>query len=394
MISSKNCPEYLPYVVTWESELEQMCGQANFFGNIETGGECYGLFSHGGRPVIMLATPAGPNAIHQSAHFRQDISFLEETNQYLVEECGLNFLGSHHSHHTLGIDGLSRGDIKSTNAIATKNGYSQMCQILITFSQLSNSVPGNLNRNAYRHVNQNLNGNLHPFGWGRCSFHKKFTNEPTNKRQFNYKIKIHTYIYSDAQSGEPIKCSLKVIPGFSPYRTSIMYSSKMPGLHHFYRFPISNMTFDSLDRQKNSIKDENCLPQEILASINTLPETILEKLQLSIINELLFITFPIEDDSKHLSVVYQTIPPYSVKMISILTDDIPTDVTNQLYSDPERASLMMLYQRCLRFIQLSAGKNGNSNLDEKAEPLCKTDGCNNDWVDEEQRIRRDIDGPE
>ena len=269
------------------------------------------------------ATPAGPNAIHQSAHFRQDISFLEETNQYLVEECGLNFLGSHHSHHTLGIDGLSRGDIKSTNAIATKNGYSQMCQILITFSQLSNSVPGNLNRNAHRHVNQNLNGNLHPFGWGKCSFHKKFTNELTNNRQFNYKIKIHTYIYSDAQSGEPIKCSLKVIPGFSPYRTSIMYSSKMPGLHHFYRFPISNMTFDSLDHQKNSIKDENCLPQEILASINTLPETILEKLQLSIINELLFITFPIEDDSKHLSVVYQTIPPYSVKMISILTDDIP-----------------------------------------------------------------------
>ena len=76
MISSKNCPEYLPYVVTWESELEQMCGQANDFGNIETGGECYGLFSHGGRPVIMLVTPAGTNAVHQGAHFRQDMAFL------------------------------------------------------------------------------------------------------------------------------------------------------------------------------------------------------------------------------------------------------------------------------------------------------------------------------
>ncbi len=50
--------KHLPYVVNWENELEQMCGQADDFGNIETDGKCCGFLFHGGRPVIMFVTKA------------------------------------------------------------------------------------------------------------------------------------------------------------------------------------------------------------------------------------------------------------------------------------------------------------------------------------------------
>jgi len=110
----------LSFLFIWESELEQLCGQANDFGNIETGGECYGLFSHGGRPVIMLVTPSSPDAVHQRAHFQQDIAFLKRTNLYLLEEFGLNFLGTHHSHHKLRIEVHMQSPPKTAIVVCVK----------------------------------------------------------------------------------------------------------------------------------------------------------------------------------------------------------------------------------------------------------------------------------
>jgi len=44
---------FQPYIVAWESELRFMAGLAARWGNIETGGEIYGLETHVGRPVIV-----------------------------------------------------------------------------------------------------------------------------------------------------------------------------------------------------------------------------------------------------------------------------------------------------------------------------------------------------
>ena len=74
---------FQPYVVAWESELRFMAGLAARGGNIETGGEVYGLETHAGRPVIILATTPGPNAIHEVARFRQDIDFFKKINEFL-----------------------------------------------------------------------------------------------------------------------------------------------------------------------------------------------------------------------------------------------------------------------------------------------------------------------
>ena len=69
------------------------------------------------------------------------------------------------------------------------------------------------------------------------------------------------------------------------------------------------MIYNSLEvLRKMESKQESCLPPEIIDTIRTLPENILEKLQLSTTSDLLFIVLPIEDDMRHLSVVYRDSP--------------------------------------------------------------------------------------
>jgi len=57
-----------PFIFIWENILQFIAGLAFWAGEVETGGELYGLLSHAGRPVIMLATPPGPGAIRERGY--------------------------------------------------------------------------------------------------------------------------------------------------------------------------------------------------------------------------------------------------------------------------------------------------------------------------------------
>jgi len=125
-----------PYISIMQSELEFIAGVANHWKETETGGELFGLLTHAGRPVIMLATPPGPKAIHETAHFRQCVTFIRQAESYLKDGFGLQYMGNFHSHHSLSIKGLSSGDILGTHTIAGKNGYCRLCQIVTTFEEI------------------------------------------------------------------------------------------------------------------------------------------------------------------------------------------------------------------------------------------------------------------
>ena len=123
------------YSIIWQSELEFMAGLAYRAGCIETGGEVYGLQTHGGRPVIMFATPPGPNAIHKFAFYQQDIEYFRKTNSLLLNQFGIQYLGNWHSHHVLAFQGPSYGDTRSLRSIASKNRYQRLCQFVLTFER-------------------------------------------------------------------------------------------------------------------------------------------------------------------------------------------------------------------------------------------------------------------
>jgi len=70
---------FRPYIVAWESELRFMAGLGGSVGDIETGGEIYGLETHAGRPVIMNGHPSGTKCSPPSGTVQTRHRLLQES---------------------------------------------------------------------------------------------------------------------------------------------------------------------------------------------------------------------------------------------------------------------------------------------------------------------------
>lgn len=123
------------YINIYESELRIMAGNALAWGNTESGGTLFGLQTHGGRPVVMLATPPGRNAQHSFAHFAQDAEYVMEIAGELKRMHGIQILGDFHSHHDIPLDRPSGDDRTHIRRIAARNGIPCMVQLILTFEK-------------------------------------------------------------------------------------------------------------------------------------------------------------------------------------------------------------------------------------------------------------------
>jgi hypothetical protein len=324
---------FSPYIYIWESEIQFICALASKSGFIETGGECYGYLSHAGRLVVLFVTPPGPNAVHEKAHFRQDLEFLNITNRLLTEYYGLNFIGTHHSHHGLGIEGLSPGDIQSTQAIARRNGYQRMCQMVVTFSnfdQISNlsDFRKGMIKKRERTKNAATIGNIQP-------------------------VKLHTYFFEDAQNSLPIACPIKVLSGISPFREMIVTRTNIPHLKESYQYPMEKIQFDNLHRFKNHPQTAINLPVSITDGINALPEMIAKNVQLNLVQGWLIVSFPLIVDKSMLTLGYEAKPNFSLQAGSIITDAYRQDIMEVINGLGESKSLADIYHRALSIAQYS-----------------------------------------
>ncbi|MBT3224231.1 MAG: hypothetical protein HN348_34620, partial [Proteobacteria bacterium] len=93
------------------SEIHAIVSEIRRYPHTETGGDLFGLWSHGGAPTVFLASLPGPGAIRQSHHFQQDPATHISLERLVWDYFGLQCVGLWHSHHRLGLEHLSRGDI-------------------------------------------------------------------------------------------------------------------------------------------------------------------------------------------------------------------------------------------------------------------------------------------
>jgi hypothetical protein len=117
-------------VYIFQSEVQAMAGEAKRFPDIETGGDLYGTFTHGNMPVIWLASGPGPKAKHFPMNFEQDVRFINHWQSRLLEEFGLQYVGSWHSHHTIGLDHPSGGDMRAAKNYALNHGRRRTLEII------------------------------------------------------------------------------------------------------------------------------------------------------------------------------------------------------------------------------------------------------------------------
>lgn len=116
----------------FESELRAMCFQASRFPNSETGGDLYGTWTFGNKPIVFLATGPGPNAFADTTRFFQDNEYIMENERILFENFGIQYLGDWHSHHILNLHNPSSGDQRRIKNLMVKSKRNNMLEIIIT----------------------------------------------------------------------------------------------------------------------------------------------------------------------------------------------------------------------------------------------------------------------
>lgn len=352
--SSSNQPSFQPYITIWQSELEFICGLAFNSGCIETGGEFYGLQSHAGRLVIMFATPPGPEAIHGVAHFRQDIGFFRKVNQCLCDKYGLQYIGSWHHHHHLSIKGLSTIDIRSTNSVASRNGYHRLCQIVLTFETTPFDDSPFSNNQSYddkfpperiAKEQSKLSVDQEEKGFGLKNRSGLYQHSRTL-------VRINSFFYLDAKTGQPIRCPIRMIPGISPITRVLRREGAIPDLLNPYRFPISRILFDSFKFPLDTERDSCELPIVLYNQFKRLPQRVQKSGRASFQEGIVLISLRIPDENGIVFVAYHNQAPYRVVAVYCTqTRETETliDVTKMALFLGPFTELTMIYDRAVSY---------------------------------------------
>ncbi len=114
------------------SEVAVIHGEVQRYPSIETGGDLFGSFTHGGLPVVWLASGPGPAAVRQRLEFEQDARFRSMWQKELMERFALQYVGSWHSHHSIGLKVPSSGDIGAVQAYAERHQRRRYVEIIVT----------------------------------------------------------------------------------------------------------------------------------------------------------------------------------------------------------------------------------------------------------------------
>ncbi|MFT6161668.1 MAG: hypothetical protein ACJAZO_003016 [Myxococcota bacterium] len=138
--------------------------------NVETGGDLFGLWSHGDVPTIFLASRPGERATRRRLSFQQDVQSHRATEQAVWQKFGVQCVGMWHSHHSIGLEVLSRGDLGRTMRYARRSNRARFVDLL---------------------------------GFHRDHWH------------------LRPFIYQDAGLGRTRATRLEVLPGISPLRAAL-----------------------------------------------------------------------------------------------------------------------------------------------------------------------------
>jgi len=112
------------------SELRVLIDELHRHPHVETGGDLYGLWSHGDTPTIFLATRPGAGAVRERMSFQQDVHSHRAVEGELWKGFGVQCVGMWHSHHRLGLNVLSAGDLARTMRYARRSKRDRFVDVL------------------------------------------------------------------------------------------------------------------------------------------------------------------------------------------------------------------------------------------------------------------------
>lgn len=122
----------------FKSEYEFIYRCVMEFEEMETGGDLFGNWSNGANPIVHYVLGPGQNVKRTSTAFYQDREFLIAAGNTLYKKYGLGHIGEWHSHHRLGLQEPSGGDINTI-----RNAFSNPKYALNRFILMICNIHGN-----------------------------------------------------------------------------------------------------------------------------------------------------------------------------------------------------------------------------------------------------------
>ena len=145
--------------------------------NSETGGDLFGFWTNSGAPVISYAIGPGRCSAHWYSSFYQDEDWLHEAGTDLYDRHGLQHIGEWHSHHHLGLNLPSAGDIRTVvRGLAAKN----WAKFVLMIATKDASVESPVVQNYYL---VNPNGDYKPLRPGALPGQSPFRTVPIDPRE-------------------------------------------------------------------------------------------------------------------------------------------------------------------------------------------------------------------
>jgi len=347
-------------IVIWQSELAAMARLTTDWGNIETGGECFGLFSRAGRPTVLLVTPPGPRAIHQRARFVQDTDHLNRAIEKLYRRFGIQPGGTFHSHHTIGLNSPSSVDMGSARSLAEKTDSPGLFQIITTVEDVSpNGGTGHRHGRAY-HREGSSRAKHGSGGIIKRILHRlnPFDGQPRHLCHPGFKVRINAFVYPETPSSRYQGCPIKVLPGTSPFRDAI---ERLPGwqsLRMKTDFPHSQILLDPVDRPESTDNEAVDLPDRVLRQISKLPEEMAVETRIRFDNELVCLKIPVSDDY-HLILFMDADSNFRILNALLGSKNIhakPVDITTRALRFGDKTPIDHIHQIAVKLIDRNRSK--------------------------------------
>jgi len=123
-----------PKVLIYASEAQRIADYAWQYPCLETGGDLYGYWTHSGAPVVCCVLGPGPASRRSSTSFYQDSDYLEQVSAELYRRHALQHIGEWHSHHQLGLNQPSGGDLTTVRRGLESMQWQRFLLVVTTFA--------------------------------------------------------------------------------------------------------------------------------------------------------------------------------------------------------------------------------------------------------------------
>ena len=257
-------------LVAFNKEIKKIAESAASSPDKEIGGLLFGFYTQGSIPVIMHASLASENSLRTPTNFQETVQHLEGSARLIYESYRFGVIERWHSHHHIGLTTPSGGDQRTGNEFARKNDIETFVEIII-----------------------NLEGSKE---------------SPT--------VRIHPYAY---QNKKTVGMVFETIEGDSPINAALE----------------DTILCQNVIRPRISLPSENIFwpehpkpvtppPGSLIESINSIPEQIRQKLEVSYDSEITTVTLPVSLDQRAVISFAYTNDDYVLLEASIRDTDNTT----------------------------------------------------------------------